>query len=79
MLFAKCKTCSTNLKSGSRICETCGALTGIPFRRRNEPDVQDWLGLGILILAGLVYLIALHTVSQEVAHTLSRAPVILPK
>ena len=67
MLFARCKTCGKRLRSTARICERCGALTGVAFRTSDEPQIRDWIGFSIMVVAGIAYLLVLHFVAQEIA------------
>lgn len=67
MLFSSCPACRQRIRSRARICEGCGALTGVSFRSSNEPAIRDWIGVGLIFLFACVFLIVLHTAAQEIA------------
>ena len=67
MLFSTCPACRQRIRSKARICERCGALTGVSFRSSDEPAIRDWIGAGVIFLFACAFVVVLHTATQEMA------------
>ncbi len=53
----KCRTCGVSIKATDRMCQSCGALTGVSMPSSDEPIGFGWLAFLAALAISLTYLL----------------------